>query len=123
MTPKERDLLEKNEYYLLKSTITDKPYIDQNNGCYMFDVMSDATAFGEALNQDVHIENAKYYPYGVFCTAFYSYGIDHINVKQKGVKDYTVVKLLQEDADKQYFNPFANLLVYRLKQTSKKKYL
>lgn len=115
------DLLTLNEYYLIMSAKTGKPYMDRDYSCYMFELHSDAETFCTEIPDTISAES-KNYKQIEFCTGFYSYGIRNIKVFPRG-KTCINIPLGINDVKKQFYNSEANGLVYRLKQTSEKKYL
>lgn len=115
------NILTLKEYFLIMSTLTKKPYLDKNYGCYMFETRSDADAFTKEI-QGTYYEEARTFKQIHFCTEFYSYGITSIHVQERG-KEIIIVPVEKEDVRKQFYNADANKLIYRLKQTSEKQYL
>ena len=122
MTQDNINLLTLRQYYLVMSSHTQKPFLDSGNGCYMFEVKSDADIFVKRVAY-VFLAEPKYYVQKNFCTEFYSYGIETIHAKTRKNDDYIDIPVEKEDAKKQYYNPAASRAVYQLKQTRQTKYL
>ena len=116
------NLLTLKEYHLIISSKTSRPYIDAEGNCYMFEIRSDAEAFTKEV-KDTYFDKAQYYKQAVFCSEFYSYGIKGINVTRARAKDIITVPIEKDDVKNQFYNPEANRLLLRLKQTGYKKYL
>ena len=116
------NLLTLNQFHLIKSDITKKPYIDKNGACYMFALKSEATAFCNEI-PNISFGAAESYKQAVFCTEFYALGIDRIKIKLRDNKDFIEVPVEEGDAKRQYYNHVGNQLIARLKQTNAKKYL
>lgn len=109
------------EYHVIKSKKTSRPYVDINNGCYLFELRSEAENFTKQI-KDTEFDNARYLKQAVFCTEFYSYGIDEIHVKGARQKEI-VIPLSANDVARQFYNRETIRSLLRLKQTGKKQYL
>lgn len=110
------------EFYLIMSTLTGKPYIDQNYDAYMFETKSDASAFCSSI-EGTEVKNAEHYRIKEHCTEFYNYGIQNINIKRVNDEIVKVPMLKSDVKEQRYYNPIANGNILRLKQTLKKQYL
>ena len=119
MEQKYVNLLTLTEYYLVSSTITDKPYIDEALNCYLFTKKSDAEAFSGEL-KDTKVLDAKTYRLQ-FITELYGYGVKNIRVMTRESK-FSNIPVEKADAAKQYANPETCRNLILLKQTLKKKY-
>ena len=123
MTIEEKNILTLKEYFIVYSKATGKPYIDVRYGCYLFELRPEAQAFCDEIG-NVFINQSKQLQQSVYGAEFYSYGIDTIHVKEKQKDVFTDIKITLDDVEKkQYLNRNAVRTIYRLKQTSKKKYL
>lgn len=120
MDEKLMNVLTLQEYHLLTSEKTLKPYIDEKGACYLFYLRSDAEKF-ISDKSDIKIEDAKHFRMP-FIAELYGYGIKAINVKQKG-GDSALIPIEKGDVKREYTNQLASLSVALLKQTSKKKYM
>ena len=113
-------ILTLEQYHLLVSTRTNKPYIDDNGRCYLFYLKSDAEKFINDMS-DIKIDNARLFGKQNIAE-FYAYGIREIRIKQKG-GNIAIIPIEKGDVRKDYTNHLASFSVTMLKQTSKKKYL
>ncbi len=114
-------LFQKKPYYLIRSTKTEKPYIDINDGCYLFEAKMEAISFTKNI-PDTSIDEARQLT-PRFCTDMHSYGIKYIRIKERGEKKSTDIEITKNDIKKQFYNCEANRDILRLLQTSQKKYL
>lgn len=108
------------EYHLLTSEKTEKPYIDEKGRCYLFYLRSEAERFISDMS-DIKIEDARHFRIQ-FVAELYGYGIKTIRLKQKG-GDVVEIPIDKGDVKREYTNQLASLSVTLLKQTSKKKYM
>ena len=122
MTQDNINLLTLHTFYLIMSNITKKPYIDKSFACYMFELKADAVAFTKEI-PNTFFDAAKNYKQATFCTEFYSYGITHIKAKEPRNAEYTDIPVEKADAKRHFYNPCANRLIYRLRQTNQTQYL
>nr|WP_297765562.1 SseB family protein [uncultured Butyrivibrio sp.] len=114
------NLLTLNEYYLLLSKITGKPYIDERRNCYLFANKSDAESFCEEI-KDTEISEASHYRMQ-FITDMHRLGVTNIRVmpRSNSIED---IPIEESDLKKGYVNIEANFNAIMIKQTRKKKYM
>lgn len=115
------NILTLREFFVIESTVTHKPYLDKDYGCYLFELKSEATDFINGV-ADTTFGNARTLTQVNFCTEFYQLGIQKINVKLRDKKNL-VIPLERKDVRRAYFNNDTNGLLLRLMETKQKKYL
>lgn len=120
MEAKLMNLLTLQEYHLITSEKTSKPYVDQYGCCYLFYIRSDAEKFSSQI-PGTKVENARSFRMQ-FITELYGYGIKGIKLKQKDDK-FELIPVEKADAKREYTNQLASLNTLLLKQTSKRKYM
>ena len=122
MSSDEKNLLTIKEYYLIRSSITKKPYIDRNYSCYLFEAKSEADTFCKSI-PNTYPDMAKFYTQRIFGTEFYGYGIKNIKVKPIKADKTITIAVSKEDAKKHYYAPKLTSNILRIKQTKEKAYL
>lgn len=112
--------LEHNQLYLLNSTITGKPYLDESCHCIMYCHAEDAKE-AEGTIPDTLLSPPKYFKFPQLAEICFAAGADAIRLVNKGKETVFAV-------DEDMVPPFAgdhalcaNLM--RFKQTKKRKYL
>lgn len=117
------DMLTLTAYYMIMSTTTDKPYMDVNGGCYLFESKGDAEGFCKGLeDKKTAIKNSMNYRTLTLCSQLYKEGFTKIIVKKtKG--NFHQVPIDVADTKRDYYNPECTRNLLMLKQTKKKKYL
>ena len=108
-------------YHLIMSDITNKPYIDADNKCYLFEAEAEAKEFCGRV-EHTHYNKAQNYNVLNASTEFYDDGIEIMCLKRKG-KEVIEVPVEYGDCKNCYMNPFTNRNILRLKQTAQKRYL
>lgn len=122
MTQDERNLLEVANYYVVYSSFTGKPYINENKSCYIAETQKGADSFISNFGNCYKSQAPEKFNQSVYAK-LYSYGIQRITL-QKAKGDIVNISLSKTDLkNRQFFNTEANLNLYLLKETSKKKYL
>lgn len=122
MTEEQMDLINLREYYLIKSTATNKPYIDEKRCCYMFDASLEADTFISSHKNTTKADRA-FYREETFCTEFYKVGIRGICVRLAKENQWINISIEKVNVRKQFYNAETNGTILLLKETSKKKYL
>lgn len=110
------------EYYTILSSKTKKPYIDDDNNCYIFDTLIDANKFVSNI-KNAEISDLELIKSGLFISKLYSLGIDNIKLKQGVSNSYVTIPVEKEDCKKRYYNRETTRNIVKLKQYSDKSYL
>lgn len=117
------NILTLNQYFMIMSTITGKPYIDKDFNGYLFESKSDAEGFVMGLkNSSIKIPE-QYYRVLNLCTELYQYGFKNIKIKRKEKEDFITIPVSKADAKTEYYNHYANRYILRLRETRKSEYL
>lgn len=120
MTQDEINKLTQKEMHLITSTLTQRPYIDERNNCYMFELMREAGDFIKN-HPGTAYDSAKFYRQ-IICNDLYAIGVEHIVIKHANAASVTI-DVDKNGVKKQFYNVPASRLICQLKQTKKKKYL
>ena len=121
MDAKLMNLLTLNEYYLLRSRKTEKPYIDEGRNCYLFANKGDAELFIEEI-KDTFIDDKPSNYRMQLITDMHRYGAKNIRVMPR-TNQIEDIPIEEKDLKRGYANVDANFNVLMLKQTLKKKYM
>lgn len=122
MTQDHVNLLTLKEFYMILSEKTQRPYLDINYACYLFDTKSEADVFAKSLDKCT-VKNSQYYRAKILCTDLLTFGIKSIKIKEKGNDSFVDIPINTKDGKNIYYNEACNRYLLRLKQTSQKKYL
>lgn len=122
MTPDETNLLTLHEYYVIMNTSLNKPYIDEQYGCHLFDASMQADAF---IGKKAYLSKTdkQSLTQKTYSTQWYSYGIRSITIHQFKEKKTVVIPITEKDCLHQYYNAETNGNLVLLSETSKAKYL
>lgn len=118
-----KNIIELKEYYIVKSSKTNKPYLDEYFNCYLYETTFEFDDFSKKFT-DTYIETKpEHLTPATYMIEFYSYGINNIIVKQANKKEIKIPLENDPDIKKQYYNRETNRNLLRLKQTGEKRYL
>lgn len=111
-----------SKLYLLRSKLTDSPYLDEKGGCFLFETRHDAEEM-QKKHENTVIDNGKNYINSEFNTGFYSQGASLIHVIRRDKKESFDAEIDPEDCKKQFYNHEVTFALTRLVQTKEKRYL
>lgn len=111
-----------SKLYLLRSRLTDSPYLDEKGGCFLFESKHDAEKMKEE-HEDTTVDDGKNYINSEFNTGFYSQGASLIHVIRRDKKESFDAEIDPADCKKQFYNHEVTFALNRLVQTKEKRYL
>lgn len=127
MTREETNALTLCKYHQILSCATDRLYIDDSYSCYLFQAGVEADDFcAKAKARNISLyrsESPEFLQQRSFISLCYGMGIDTIHTKTSKEEKYKDIKVVPDDAKKQFYNPETVRNIIFLKQTHKKKYL
>ena len=121
MTQDEINKLTQKEMHLIISPLTKHPYIDEQDNCYMFELMREASDYVKEKPGTAY-DKAQFYRQ-IICSDLYAIGAKRIIIKQANVSKPIEIEIDKSSVKKQFYNVDTSRLVYQIKQTKKKKYL
>lgn len=120
MTQDEINKLTLKEMHLINSTLTKRPFLDERDNCYMFELMREASDFVKD-HPGTEYGKAQFHRQ-IVCNDLYAIGAKHIVIKHANATAVSV-EIDKNSVKKQFYNVPASRLVALIKQTKKKKYL
>lgn len=109
-----------NQAYIIMSTKTGKPYIDDANASYLFQQERYAKAF-VLDKKNVAIDGPKYYNVINLFSQCYAAGADVLYINRSGKKEK--ITLSPSVVERAFYNHHSNQIIGQLKQTKRKSFL
>ena len=120
MTKSDNNILTLNEFYMIYSTVTKFPYMDENRAAFLFTTDYYAQSFVKS-HEDTRIEKKRYYTAEELCTVLNKFGFVMIHLNLEG-KDIEAV-IDKNYVKRNFYNPELSANILLLKQTKKKIYM
>lgn len=112
------------KYNVINSSLTNMIYLNAQNECFFMESSIEAKQFCE-INKNTYLLDAQYYKnIQIYINTLYQLGVETINIKQKGEKNFTKYHIDKEDLKSNiYFNHTVNQCLLQLQQTGQKRWL
>ncbi|WP_027432040.1 SseB family protein [Lachnospira multipara] len=117
------NILSLNEFYMIMSSKTKKPYINKQYNCYMFDTKKSADDFiAQFPSANIFIsDKIKNFKSKVFLEKLYNLGIKNIILEFK--KEKIIIATEKPELRFLLYNPLTEGYLLQLRQSGGKKYL
>lgn len=111
--------LKKKKHYIILSTVTKKPYLDESGACIITEDMEDAKFYTENIPNTYISDKSDFVRINIIIL----YGADTLIYKGSKQKVQTYALDQKDMSPIEYLNSRCNFLIHQLMQTNKKKYL